>query len=134
MASLNRVTLIGNLGAAPETRYTQDGTPTATIRLATTEVWKDKQNGEKKEKTEWHRIVSFQGLANVVGEYLEKGSRIYVEGKMQTQMRTDKEGIERYTTEIIGKDLKMLGKKNGRVGGLSDDVWDGDDQEIQERN
>jgi single-strand DNA-binding protein len=97
MASLNRVTLIGNLGAAPETRYMPDGTPTATISLATIEVWKDKQNGEKKEKTEWHRIVFFQRLADVAGEYLEKGSQIYAEGKMTmrksrkgTDIRTDK--------------------------------------------
>jgi single-strand DNA-binding protein len=132
MASLNRVTLIGNLGATPETRYMPDGTPTATISLATTEVWKDKQSGEKKEKTEWHRIVFFQGLADVVSEYLKKGSQIYVEGKLRTRKWMDKEGVERYTTEIVGKDFKMLGKKAKGADPLSEGSFDDGEDEAMD--
>lgn len=111
MASLNKTTLIGNLGAAPEIRYLPDGTPTASITIATTDNWTDKTTKEKKEKTEWHRVVFFRGLAEVVGEYLKKGSQIYVEGKLRTRKWKDKEGIDRYTTEIVADEMKMLGKK-----------------------
>jgi len=111
MASLNKTQLIGNLGADPEIRYMPDGTPTATVTVATTDTWKDKATGEKKEKTEWHRVVFFKGLAEVVGEYLKKGSQIYVEGKLRTRKWTDKNGVERYTTEIVGQEMQMLGKK-----------------------
>lgn len=111
MASLNKMQVIGNLGADPEVRYMPDGTPTATVTVATTDTWKDKATGEKKEKTEWHRVVFFKGLAEVVGEYLKKGSQIYVEGKLRTRKWTDKEGIDRYTTEIVAQEMQMLGKK-----------------------
>lgn len=113
MASLNKTQLIGNLGADVDSRFMPDGTPVATISLATTEVWKDKTSGEKKERTEWHRVVFFRGLAETVAKYLGKGSQIYVEGRLRTRKWTDKDGIERYTTEIIADEMQMLGKKEG---------------------
>lgn len=113
MASLNKTTLIGNLGADPLIRYMPDGTATATVSLATTDTWKDK-DGVKQEKTEWHRVVFFRKLAEVVGEYLKKGSQIYVEGKLRTRNWKDKDGIERYTTEIVAREMQMLGKKDGQ--------------------
>lgn len=117
MASLNKSTLIGNLGGDPELRYMPDGTPVATISLATTEAWKNKQTGAKEERTEWHRVVFFRGLAEVVAEYLRKGSQIYIEGRLRTRKWTDKQGIERYTTEIHGDEMQMLGKKEGGAAG-----------------
>lgn len=114
MASLNKTTLIGNLGTDPEIRYMPDGTPTAIVSLATTDTWKEKASGERKEKTEWHRVVFFKGLAEIVSQYLKKGSQIYVEGKLRTRKWTDKEGIDRYTTEIVGREMQMLGKKDAK--------------------
>ena len=111
MASLNKVQIIGNLGADVDSRYLPDGTPVTTVSLATTEAWKNKQTGEKEERTEWHRVVFFKGLAEVANKYLKKGSQIYVEGRLRTRKWTDKDGIERYTTEIIVSDMQMLGKK-----------------------
>ena len=111
MASLNRTTLIGNLGADPEMRYMPDGTPTATISLATTETWKDKASGERKEHTEWHRVVFYKGLAEVVGQHLKKGSQIWLAGSNRTRKWTDKQGIDRYITEVRAKEMQMLGKK-----------------------
>ncbi len=111
MASFSKTLLIGNLGADPEVRYTPAGKAVATVNLATTESWKDKATGEKKEMTEWHRLVFWDKLAEVVGEYLRKGSQIHVEGQNRTRKWTDKDGIERYTTEIIVSDMQMLGKK-----------------------
>ena len=116
MPSLNRATLIGNLGRDPEMRYMPDGTPVATISLATTEAWKDKETGEQHEATEWHRVVFFRGLAKVVGEYLVKGGLIHVEGKLTTRKWTDKDGVERYSTEIHARDLLMLGGPKGPAG------------------
>ena len=113
MASLNRVTLIGHLGADPEVRYTQNREAIATIRIATTETYKDKSSGERKETTEWHRIVFFNRMAEVVGEYLKKGSPIYVEGRIQTRKWQDKEGQDRYTTEIEATEMQMLGGRQG---------------------
>ena len=113
MASLSKTQLIGNLGDKPEIRYTPDGKPVATVSLATTETWKDKNTGEKKEATEWHRLVFWGKLAEVVGEYLGKGSQIYVEGRNKTRKWTDKNGVDRYTTEIIVSEMQMLGKKEG---------------------
>lgn len=113
MASVNRVTLIGHLGADPETRYTPSGDAVSNIRIATTDRWKDKQTGEMKEATEWHRINFFGRLAEVVGEYLKKGSLVYVEGSLRTRKWTDKENIERYSTEIRADVLKMLGPRPG---------------------
>ncbi|ALR05495.1 single-stranded DNA-binding protein (plasmid) [Xylella fastidiosa] len=118
MASLNKMQLIGNLGADPDIRYMQDGTPTVTVSVATTDTWKDKDTGNKEEKTEWHRVVFFGGLAEIVGEFLKKGSQIYVEGRLRSRNWEDKEGNKRYTTEIMAKEMKMLGKKqdNNNVG------------------
>jgi single-strand DNA-binding protein len=112
MASVNKTILVGNLGADPIIRYMPNGTPTATVSLATTDKWKDKGTGEVKESTEWHRVVFFNGLAEIVGEHLKKGSQIYVEGKLKTRKWTDKNNIERYSTEIVGRELQMLGKKD----------------------
>jgi single-strand DNA-binding protein len=112
MASINKVILIGNLGRDPETRYTTDGAAVTNVTLATTDVWKDK-GGEKQERTEWHRVVFFGRLAEIASEYLKKGSPVYVEGRLQTRKWTDKEGQERYTTEIVASDMKMLGSRSG---------------------
>ena len=112
MASVNKVILIGNLGADPETRYLPNGDAVTNIRIATTETWKDK-NGEKQEKTEWHRIAFYRRLAEIAGEYLKKGSQVFVEGRLETRKWTDKDGHERYTTEIIANEMKMLGSRGG---------------------
>jgi single-strand DNA-binding protein len=106
---VNKVILIGNLGADPETRYSASGTAMCTIRIATTESWKDKQTGERQERTEWHRIKFFGRLAEIAGEYLKKGRQVYIEGSLRTDKYTDKEGIERYTTDIIASEMQMLG-------------------------
>lgn len=111
MASVNKVIVLGNLGKDPETRYTQGGDAVTSLNLATTEKWKDK-DGAKQEKTEWHRVVMFGRLAEVAGEYLKKGSQCYIEGKLQTRKYTDKEGVERYVTEIVGERLQLLGGKS----------------------
>ena len=109
MASVNKVILVGNLGADPETRYMPNGDAVANIRLATTESWKDKATGEKREITEWHRVVFYRKLAEIVGQYLKKGSAVYVEGRIRTRKWQDKEGQERYTTEIEANEMQMLG-------------------------
>lgn len=118
MASLNKVTLIGNLGRDPELRYMPDGNPVANANLATSEVWKDK-DGDRQEATEWHRLVFFRGLAKVVDEYLVKGSTIYVEGKLKTRKWQDKDGKDQYTTEIHVRELLMLGGKRKDEGAES---------------
>jgi len=112
MASVNKVILIGNLGKDPETRYMPNGDAVTTITLATTDTWKDK-NGDKQEKTEWHRVVFYRKLAEIAGEYLKKGRPVYVEGRFETRKWTDKQGIERYTTQIIADSMQMLGSKQG---------------------
>lgn len=112
MASLNKVILIGNLGADPELRATASGESICNLRLATTEKWKDKTTGEARESTEWHRVVLYRRLADIAGEYLKKGSSIYVEGRLRTRKWQDKDGNERATTEIEGNELKMLGGKS----------------------
>jgi single-strand DNA-binding protein len=113
MASVNKVILVGNLGKDPETRYTASGEAMANITLATTDTWKDKTTGDKKEATEWHRVAFFGKLAEIVGQYLKKGRQVYVEGSLRTRKWTDKEGQERYTTEIIASEMKMLGSREG---------------------
>ena len=113
--SLNKVELIGHIGADPEMRYLPDGTATAMVNVATTSRWKDRKTNESKEKTEWHRVVFFGKLAEVVGEYLKKGAHIYVEGRLQTRSWDDKQGIKRYTTEIMAGTLEMLDKKPAAV-------------------
>jgi len=116
MASVNKVILIGNLGKDPEVRYTASGDAMANFSLATTESWKDKSTGEKKELTEWHRISLFGKLGEIAGQYLKKGSQVYIEGSLRTRKWTDKEGQERYTTEIRGEVMTMLGSPRS-VGG-----------------
>jgi single-strand DNA-binding protein len=112
MASVNKVILIGNLGRDPEVRYMPSGDAVANISIATTETWKDK-NGEKQEKTEWHRVAMFGKTAEIAGEYLKKGSQVYIEGRLETRKWTDKEGQERYTTEIRADRMQMLGSRSG---------------------
>lgn len=114
---VNKVILIGNLGADPEVRYMPSGGAVANVRLATNESWKDKQSGEMQERTEWHRVVFFGRLGEVVGEYLKKGSQVYVEGRLQTRKWQDKDGQDRYTTEIVANDMQMLGGRGGASGG-----------------
>ncbi len=113
MASVNKVILVGNLGADPETRYQPSGEAITNIRVATTDKWKDKASGEMKEATEWHRIAFFGRLAEIAGEYLKKGSQVYVEGRIRTRKYQDKDGNERYSTEIIGDRMQMLGARAG---------------------
>jgi single-strand DNA-binding protein len=113
MASVNKVIIVGNLGADPETRYMPSGEAVTNIRVATTETWKDKQSGDKKEATEWHRIAFFGRLAEIAGEYLKKGSQVYVEGSLRTRKWQDKDGQDRYTTEIRADVMKMLGRREG---------------------
>src|ERR1700756_4143079 len=114
---INKVILIGNLGADPETRAMPSGTTVANLRVATSESWRDKQTGEQQERTEWHRVALFGRLAEIAGEYLRKGSQVYIEGSLRTRKWQDKQGNERYSTEIIGNDLQMLGGGGGGAGG-----------------
>ena len=110
MASVNKVILIGLIGKDPETRYMSNGEAVTNITLATTDTWKGK-SGEKQEKTEWHRVTFYRKLAEIAGQYLKKGKPVYIEGRLETRKWTDKQGIERYTTDIIATDMKMLGSK-----------------------
>ena len=111
MAGVNKVILVGNLGRDPEVRYTQGGTPVANFTLATTERWNDAASGERKEKTEWHRIVLWGKQAELAGEYLRKGKQVYIEGSLQTREWTDREGVKKYTTEVRGRNFQMLGSR-----------------------
>ena len=113
---INKAILIGNLGNDPDIRYTASGTAIANISLATAESWRDKNSGEQQERTEWHRIVFFGRLAEIVGEYLRKGSQIYVEGRIQTRKWQDKEGNDRYSTEVVANEMQMLGGRGGGAG------------------
>lgn len=112
MASVNKVILVGNLGKDPETRYMPNGEAVTNITLATTDSWKDK-NGEKQEKTEWHRVTFYRKLAEIAGEYLKKGRQVYIEGRLETRKWQDKDGKDRYTTEIIANEMQMLGNRGG---------------------
>lgn len=116
---LNKVMLIGNLGADPEVRYTTGGSAIANVRLATAESWRDKETGDQQERTEWHRVVFFGRLAEIAGEYLKKGSQVYVEGRLQTRKWQDRDGNERYSTEIVANEMQMLGGRGGGGGGGS---------------
>jgi len=116
MASVNKVILLGNLGRDPETRYTTGGDAVTNLRIATTETWKDK-SGEKQEKTEWHSVVLFGRQAEIAGEYLKKGRSVYIEGRLQTRKYTDKEGVEKYSTEIVGDRMQLLGGGRDSGGG-----------------
>ena len=122
MASVNKVILIGNLGRDPEVRYTPSGSAVCNVTLATTRSWKSKDSGEKVEETEWHRIVFYDRLAEIAGEYLKKGRSVYVEGRLKTRKWTDKDGVEKYSTEVIASDMQMLGSREGMGGGAEDDV------------
>lgn len=113
MASLNKVLLIGNLGADPEVRYTTSGDAVANIRLATTDTWKDKASGEQKESTEWHRVVFYRRMAEIARDYLKKGAQVYIEGRIKTRKWQDKDGKDQYTTEIEATEMKMLGRREG---------------------
>jgi single-strand DNA-binding protein len=112
---VNKVILVGNLGADPETRYTGSGTAITSLRIATSEQWTDKQSGEKQERTEWHRVKLFGKLAEIAGEYLKKGRQVYIEGSLRTDKYTDKDGVERYSTDIVASEMQMLG--GGGEGG-----------------
>ncbi|MEO1079289.1 MAG: single-stranded DNA-binding protein [Pseudomonadota bacterium] len=116
---VNKVILVGNLGADPETRFMPSGGSVTNVRLATSETWKDKQTGQPQERTEWHRVVFFNRLAEVAGEYLRKGSKVYVEGSIRTRKWQDQSGQDRYTTEIVGNEMQMLDSRNAMAGGAS---------------
>lgn len=117
MASVNKVIVLGNLGRDPETRYTADGAAITNITVATSDRWKDKASGEMKEQTEWHRIVFFGRQAEIAGEYLRKGRPVYVEGRLRTRKWQDKDGQDRYTTEIVADNMQLLGSREGMGGG-----------------
>ena len=117
MASINKVILIGNLGKDPEVRYTPNGAAICNIGIATTRSWKDKTSGEKVEETEWHRVVFYDRLAEIAGEYLKKGRPVYVEGRLKTRKWQDKEGVEKYTTEIVADNMQLLGGRDGEGSG-----------------
>ncbi|RUO33421.1 single-stranded DNA-binding protein [Aliidiomarina sanyensis] len=114
---VNKVILIGNLGQDPEVRYTQNSVAIANLNLATSETWKDKQTGEQKELTEWHRVVCYRRLAEIAGEYLKKGSKVYIEGRLQTRKWQDQQGQDRYTTEIVANEMQMLDSRGDFGGG-----------------
>ena len=114
---INKVILVGNLGQDPETRYMPSGGAVTNITVATNESWKDKQTGEQKDRTEWHKVAMFNRLAEVAAEYLRKGSQVYIEGKIRTRKWQDKEGKDRYTTEVIADEMQMLGGRGGSGGG-----------------
>ena len=117
MASVNKVTLIGNLGRDPEVRYAPSGSAICNVTIATSRQWKNKDSGERQEETEWHRVVFYDRLAEIAGEYLKKGKSVYIEGRLKTRKWTDKDGVEKYTTEIIANEMTMLGSREGGGSG-----------------
>ncbi|MGZ5267655.1 MAG: single-stranded DNA-binding protein, partial [Caldimonas sp.] len=117
MASVNKVIIVGNLGRDPEIRYTPNGSAVCNVSIATTRTWKNKDSGDKSEETEWHRVVFYDKLAEIAGEYLKKGRSVYVEGRLKTRKWQDKDGVEKYTTEIIANEMQMLGGREGMGGG-----------------
>ena len=120
---INKVILIGNLGSDPEVRYMQSGGAVATLSLATSETWKDKQSGERQERTEWHRVVCFNRLGEIAGEYLRKGSKVYIEGSLRTRKWQDQQGQDKYTTEIVASEMQMLDGRGGSdMGGSYDNM------------
>jgi single-strand DNA-binding protein len=120
MASVNKVIIIGNLGRDPEVRYTPNGAAVCNVSVATTRQWKAKDSGDKVEETEWHRVVFYDRLAEIAGEYLKKGRSVYVEGRLKTRKWNDKDGVEKFTTEIIAEEMKMLGGREGMGGGAEE--------------
>jgi single-strand DNA-binding protein len=125
MASVNKVILVGNLGRDPETRYSPDGGAICNVTIATSRQWKDKASGDRKEETEWHRVVFYGRLAEIAGEYLKKGRPVYVEGRLKTRKWQDKEGHDKYTTEIIAEEMQLLGSRDGGGGGGGGDFEGG---------
>jgi single-strand DNA-binding protein len=123
MASVNKVILIGNLGRDPEVRYAPSGSAICNVAIATSRNWKDKTSGERQEETEWHRVVFYDRLAEIAGEYLKKGRPVYVEGRLKTRKWTDKDGVEKYTTEIIADQMQLLGGREGGTGGGTDEGY-----------
>ena len=123
MASVNKVILIGNLGKDPEVRYMPSGSAICNVTIATSRQWKDKTSGERQEETEWHRVVFYDRLAEIAGEYLKKGRPVYVEGRLKTRKWTDKDGVEKYTTEIIADQMQLLGGREGGTGGGTDEGY-----------
>jgi single-strand DNA-binding protein len=121
MASVNKVIIIGNLGKDPEVRYLPSGSAICNITVATSRQWKDKTSGERQEETEWHRITFFDRMAEIAGEYLKKGRPVYVEGRLKTRKYTDKDGVEKYATDIVATEMQLLGGREGGGGGGSDD-------------
>ena len=123
MAGVNKAIIVGNLGRDPEVRYSASGNAIANVTVATTDSWKDRQSGERQERTEWHRVVFFNRLAEIVAEYLKKGSQVFIEGRIQTRKWEDKDGNERWTTEIVANEMQMLGSRGGggMQGGPADD-------------
>ena len=117
MASVNKVILVGNLGRDPEVRYTAEGSAITSISVATTSTWKDRNSGERREETEWHRVTFFGRLAEIAGEYLKKGRSVYIEGRLKTRKYTDANGVEKYATDIIAEQMQMLGGREGGGGG-----------------
>ncbi len=117
MASVNKVIIVGNLGKDPEVRYMPSGSAICNITVATSRQWKDKTSGDKQEETEWHRIVFFDRMAEIAGEYLKKGRPVYVEGRLKTRKWTDKDGVDKYSTEIVATDMQLLGSREGMGGG-----------------
>lgn len=131
---INKVILVGNLGADPEMRHTGSGTAVTTLNVATSESWTDKQSGEKVEKTEWHRVKMFGRLAEIAGEYLKKGRQVYIEGSLRTDKYTGKDGIERYSTDIIANEMQMLGGNEGGGGGQRSQGYGGGQRQSQSQN
>ena len=127
MASLNKVQIIGNLGRDPEVRYTPNGNAVCNVSVASTRQWKNKDSGEKQEETEWHRVVFYDRLAEIAGEYLKKGRSVYVEGRLKTRKWQDKEGKDQYTTEVIATEMQMLGGREGMGGGAGEERGGGDE-------
>ena len=122
MASVNKVIIVGNLGKDPEVRYLPSGSAMCSVTIATSRQWKDKTSGERQEETEWHRVTFFDRLAEIAGEYLKKGRPVYVEGRLKTRKYTDKDGVEKYATDIIASDMQLLGSREGGAGGSGDEA------------
>ena len=127
MASVNKVIIVGNLGKDPEVRYMPSGSAICSVTIATSRQWKDKTSGERQEETEWHRVTFFDRMAEIAGEYLKKGRPVYVEGRLKTRKYTDKDGVEKYATEIIASDMQLLGGREGGGGGGGGGGAAGDD-------
>jgi len=134
MASVNKVIIVGNLGKDPEVRYMPSGSAICNITVATSRQWKDKTSGERQEETEWHRISLFDRLAEIAGEYLKKGKSVYIEGRLKTRKYTDKDGVEKYTTEIVAAEMQLLGGREGGGGGGGDDMGAGGGSERPQRS